>query len=74
MSREDIHETYDRGEIEVVELGLDHNGKKQWFYSSREGWEETGLKDGCLMLDCAHYKVGTRIELSETIEHDQSKD
>jgi len=68
MSREDIHEDYEgqRGEVEVVELGLDHNGKKHWYIQTREGWDEVGLDDGTLVLSMDHYAVGTRIELSNT--------
>lgn len=63
MSREDIHETYEPGDVETVELGIDHDGKKQWYISTREGWEETGV-DNVLMLDAEHFEVGTKIELT----------
>jgi hypothetical protein len=67
MSREDVHENYEYGDHETVELGFDHNGQKQWFYSSREGWEETGTTEGCLVLDREYYKVGTKITLKEPL-------
>lgn len=63
MSREDIHQTYEPGNVEVVELGIDHNGKKQWYSDTREGWEEIGVKN-VLMLDAQHFEVGTRLELT----------
>ncbi|MCV0427561.1 MAG: hypothetical protein K5905_19045 [Roseibium sp.] len=63
MSREDTHITYPPGDVEFVELGVDHDGNKQWFISTREGWEETGV-DNVLMLNAEHFEVGTKIELT----------
>lgn len=69
MSREDVHEDYRdrRGEVEVVELGIDHNGDKQWYLSTREGWHEVG-RNGQLIIDKEYCTVGTRIEVSEVVE------
>ena len=67
MSREDIYQEYTRGEIEVVELGVDHDGKPQWYMSTREGWQEVGIAGTCLILPHEYYAIGTRIELSEPI-------
>jgi hypothetical protein len=67
MSREDIHQVYEPADTELVELGVDHNGKKQWFMSTREGWCEVGEK-GVLMLDHRHFEVGTKIELTNPSE------
>ena len=54
------------GEPEVVELGLDHDGNRQWFLATREGFEEVG-DDGVLQLDRQHFQVGTRITLQEPL-------
>jgi len=67
MSREDIYKTYERGQAEVVELGIDHNGQKQWYVNARGEWHEVSL-NGNLVLNQDYYKVGTRIELTETLE------
>lgn len=70
MSRKDIHKVYELGNMEAVELGIDHNGNKQWYMSTREGWEEVG-EDGTLKLSSEHFEVGTRIELHNVApEHD----
>ena len=69
MSREDTDKEHDYGNVEVAELGVDHNGNKQWFASTREGWDETGTDDGNLILSKENNPVGTRVELSIPIEH-----
>ena len=63
MSREDIHQTYEPGAVEKVELGVDHDGNKQWYVETRDGWEETGVEN-VLMMDAEHFEVGTKIELT----------
>lgn len=63
MSREDIHETYEPGNVETIELGIDDDGKKQWYEDTRDGWEEVG-ENNVLMLDAEHFEVGTKIELT----------
>ena len=65
MSREDTQTTYEYGFVEIVELGVDHNGNKQWYASTQDGWEEIG-KDGVLELSAEHSEAGTRIELHPT--------
>lgn len=52
-------------EPEIIELGIDDNGEKQWYMATREGFEEVGNDDGVLTLDRKHFNVGTRIELVE---------
>lgn len=63
MSREDKNTVYPPGNVEIVELGIDHNGNKQWFGNSRDGWVEVG-KDNILTLNAEHFEVGTKIELT----------
>lgn len=55
------------GEPEIVELGLNEEGNKQWFMATREGFQEVG-EDGCLQLDMQHFTVGTRITLEEPLD------
>lgn len=64
MSREDLDKQYQYANVELVHLGLDHRGKKCWFISTREGWEEAGENGKVLMLDADHFTVGTKIELT----------
>lgn len=63
MSREDAHVEYKPGNVEIVELGLDHNGQKQWYADTREGWVEVG-SDNTLKLSAEHFEVGTKIKLT----------
>lgn len=55
------------GTPEIVELGIDDRGNRQWYISTREGWEETG-EDGVLQLDMRHFAIGTQIVLTEPID------
>lgn len=55
------------GEPEIVELGIDDDGKRQWYMATREGFQEVG-ENGVLMLDMQHFTVGTRITLQEPLE------
>jgi hypothetical protein len=57
------------GEPEIVELGLDDAGNRQWYVSTREGFEETG-ENGVLMLDERHFAIGTRLTLQEPLIED----
>ena len=54
------------GEPEIVELGIDENGNRQWYMATREGFEEVG-EDGVLKLNRQHFEVGTRITLEEPL-------
>lgn len=54
------------GEPEIVELGLDDDGNRQWYVATREGFEEVG-ENGVLQLDMQHFAVGTRITLEEPL-------
>lgn len=55
------------GEPEIVELGIDDKGNRQWYMATREGWEEIG-EAGVISLCSGHLNVGTRITLQEPIE------
>lgn len=54
------------GEPEIVELGLDEKGNRQWYMATREGFEEVG-ENGVLQLDMEHFEIGTRITLEEPL-------
>lgn len=46
---------------EVVERGVDHNGKPQWYMSTREGWVEVGDSDGALSMRPEHFPLDSRL-------------
>lgn len=71
MSREDESLPEDAfGEVETVELGRDHNGKPQWYMSTREGWVEVGdAKTGQISLSAETNEIGTRIHLHAPVNH-----
>lgn len=70
MSREDESlPDYAFGEVDLVELGLDHDGKPQWYMSTREGWVEIGNREtGVISLSPESNEIGTRIELRSPVE------
>lgn len=55
------------GEPEVIELGIDHNGNRQWFMATREGFQEVGDIGGTLVLDMMHFAIGTRVTVEEPL-------
>jgi len=59
------------GEPEQGEVGIDQNGKPQWYLNVDGGWHEVGERtfgESVIILSACDFKPGTHITIKEPVE------